>query len=390
MIPVENFEHPAYNLMNQNHEPEAKRRREIWNNNRLEGNLYFFWGCGDARMLRLLAEETMVNNTIGNGGKADRMQGAVNRAKLGLVIAHRGCGALSAKTDQVKNSVHLPTEDDLHEFISNDIKHPDPLQACMQADILSRHTRTEIAAILQNPTNGNMEVMAIFNRKDGGITSHIPSNLYAPANRPAVSESEIKYLSEDELSEEVRAYLEKFNVEAQRLFTDFPNLSREQLVQNPPYLGSSDSLKPQEIRYPRLWKPNTMFRLTIPRKREEKSTGEAYTVVDQQDLRVARRQAQYVVSHAIANRDKPHAPFADTRTALFEASTHQNALNAAMEYAQHPTMQPFFSEEGNKIIIAENKGGEIVKMGEWRFTIEDGRLIRAEEVYDPDKHRNYR
>lgn len=373
-------------IMNANHTLEVEENLRIHNENRnnAEMGLAFEWDCIDARIVRLLPEESFYFNTIANGGRAEKVQRAVNSlaTRFALVVAHEPiCGGRSAKNDQVRDGIYTPEKEDLSGFVSREIDHPSVIQAGVKAKELATLTSKQVFALVHNHEDGTRRVLAAFNRKDGGRKSVVDEAIFnSPQMQSPDNDHLLSYLPFDELPQDLQEYLVRYEEKRQALLTTNPNALIKMRDHNPRFAKIATDLRAAELWIPSLAQPGEIVRLTVPRRSVPRVNGEKKIYLHPSDLDQIWEQAEYVMSHSVASRKAGRGAFRDTDTFLIATPKYGLSQEIALKLAQQPFAQPWLMDERNKIMVIENVAGRLRKVVEIRYTFRDGDVVHFEEV----------
>ena len=352
--------------MEQNQSLKAERLREEFKESKARGEMDYELNCADARIVRVNPAHTWADNTIANGGDPRRAGKLLQspRTRSARVVAHDRCGGRAVRNWQLEHGMfYVPTPDSAG-FVAQEIKHPSVAQAAIKAEQLSRMTNKEVTAWVLNTLTGERRPLAIFNRKDKGISHRLPQHIFDTRRPPSpLHDDEIEYLELDELSDTERERAEEYNKAKDALFAANPELSRKLGVQNPGAIKYSLGMRGAEILFPDTL-PGDIFRVTGPRQRFEEN-GQKKTDVHPASLREAWRQAHYPIAEALAHREVPNTPFRDTNTFLVITPDYRLSIKIALDLVQQPFMIPWVNQEQTNIIVMQENSGKVRIAGEF-------------------------
>lgn len=371
----------AQMLIDANTTPEARENRQRFT----VSKKVIDWECIDARNVRLLATETRYFNTIANGGEPEKLKNAVNdpNTLFALVVAHGpDCGGRNAKKQQLTNGIYTAEADGLSRYISDEVEHPSVLFAGVQARRLSMLTNKEVAAMVRNHEDGSLRVLGIFNREDGKPSSNYPDEVFDqdPTMLDPTADVDIAYLTDDQLTDQIRDYLVRHEEKRKELLDGNPDVLQHLKDHNPRIIKFSTDFRAAEVIIPALATPGNIVRLTAARERRRMVNGQKRTYLDPRELELVREQAEYVITHAVKNRGKETGSFRDTDTFLILTPDYNLSQDFALSLAHNEFMHPWLADERNKLLLVQDNQGEFTCASEVKIEINNGRVVGMREV----------
>lgn len=364
-------------LLLDNRSEDSARLRSYWNIQRADGELTLEWDCDDARQRPPLRAAQLRSISTGANEESYESYGGIfndKGIKRIAVVAHfdgdterkghspEGCGGLEAKRKQKANEA--PREGGVFNYVRESIAHEDPImQAIISADQISRYTDKPILAAACNHLTGEIFPVALFQQRGNGpqlILSSVrigdiidgrykPEEIYAKG-LPRLDRN-------DPLLRDFYTYFAENGDQMRKLNDKYPNLRDRMKVQNPDAIVISSQTRPLRTRYyDTFGDPGVAFEITIARCRK---TLEASARITTKAIREALEQAHYAMTHAMDNRGKDNLPFRDTRTVLIE-TVHMEESRKIAESLAATEFGARWLSEGNAVIIAEVRSGEIV------------------------------
>lgn len=364
-------------LLSDNKSEDSRRLRKEWNVLRADGTLVLEWDCDDARSRpSLRAAQIRSISTGGDEESYESYEGLYNDkgvATIAVVVhydketerkgkAPEGCGGLGVKKKQQANEA--PTLGGAYEYVDKKVAHHDPLvQALITADQISKYTSKPVLAAARDHLTGSIKPIALFQQKEDGAQliysavrvgsildgSYKPEEIYS--NGVPVLERGDPALKDFFMFFAVNEH------ETRRLADRYPDLRDRMKVQNPSAIVISTQVRPLRTRYyDTFGDPGAAFEITIARC---KKNLEASTRITNKAIQEVLEQAHYAMTHAIDNRGKEGKDFRDTRTVLIETVHIDNSRRIAQALAETEFGARWLTE-GNDVIIAEVRGGEIV------------------------------
>lgn len=374
-------------IMNANQSTEVEENLRIYNENRRDPTvgLIFEWDCIDARIIRPLPVESFYYNTIANGGNPEKIQHAVNSpvTRFALVVAHEPvCGGRMAKNQQVEKGISSASESEgLSRYISDEIDHPSVIQAGVKAKELAQLTSKLVVALVHNHEDGTRKVLAVFNRNDGGYTSLIDDDIFEnPAPQSPLYDHLLPYLPPGELPQEIQLYLDKYERARKALLDANPHAYIKMKNHNPRIGKIGTDLRAAELWIPDLAQPGEIVRFTVPRRKIPRINGDKKTILNPKDIELIWEQAEYVMTHSVESRKANSGPFRDTDTFIISTPDFALSQEIALRLAQQPFAQPWLMDERNRLLVIQNKTGEVRKVSQMHYTFRDGDVVAFEEI----------
>ncbi len=361
-------------LLQDNRSPLATEAMKQWREARSNGDLTIWWGCADARLLRN-PKKSIHLASIATGGDRkpyekllndERVQGIIvvnhyakdpeSARKPGEIWIPEGCGGLSAK-GQLLNGMPLDSDADqsILGYINKHVSHPDVVfQAYTAASLTAEHTDKPVLAVAQNHLDGSIIPVAAFLDRGRVVIPATPLHrLFMDQYDPqAIYSNGIPRLTEDRIPEIFMESLAEAESYAQRLRQEYPNLAETQRTQNPGAVVITTEIKPLGAMLPdHFSRPDSAFRLTVPRGVIEETTSQHYSD--------ALNQAEYPLLHSVENAGT-NKGFSKLDTILIETGRMQLSEDLAEKLLrEHPVARQWIGMQGKQIIIAETRAGEI-------------------------------
>jgi hypothetical protein len=350
-----------------------------WELIRLNGQLTLEWNCDDARSRP--SRKTAQVRTIAIGGDEETYEsykGLINDKSVKLIttvahydgdtvgigIAPTGCGGQDAKLQQTKKL--LPTEGGALGWVDKKVGHHDPVvQAMISATRISSLTDKPVLAAVRNHLTGEVLPLAIFRRNTNGTidihTSVDIGDCLQGSYRPEdIYKKGMPHLEKDDpLLVEYSTYFidnMKYVGELKEQIQKDPGVYTRLKTQDPDAIVISTQTRPLVTRYSGLFtQPGSAFEITAARSK--KST-EAQTPITNKAIREILDQLDYAAMRNALN-PEGHG-FRRTRTILIETTRLEESRRIAKSIAETELGIRWLSE-GRQIIIAEVRGGKIVK-----------------------------
>lgn len=362
-------------LDNKSHDSRALRM--AWNALRADGQLVLEWNCDDAR--NHISPRVAQIRSISTGGDEESYesyQGLYNDKGIRIITvvfhydretekkgkAPEGCGGQGVKGKQQANEA--PISGGAYGYADKKIAHKDPLiQVLKSADQISKYTDKPVLAAARDHLTGKIRPVAFFQQREGEPQliysavrignvldgSYRPEEIYANGV-PVLDKS-------DPMLKDFFLYFAENEFEARKLAERYPDLRDRMKVQNPKAIVISTQVRGLRSRYSSTFsEENEAFEITAARCRK---TLEASARINNKAIQEALEQAHYAMAHALDNRGKEGKEFRDTRTVLIE-TTHIDESRKIAETLAETEYGARWLAEGNDIIVAEVRGGEIV------------------------------
>lgn len=364
-------------LLADNKSESSRRLRREWDVQRADGELTLEHDCDDAR--NYLSLRTAQRRSISIGGdtaSSEAFTGLFNDPgikRIAVVIhydretvrkgkAPEGCGGLEVKKKQKCNEA--PKQGGAYGYVDRSVPHEDPIiQAIKSADQTSRLTTKPILVGARDHLTGEIRPISLFQEDENGVqltysAVRVGDILDGSYNPEEIYANGMPFL--DKTDPMLRTFYTFFvdnEYEVRTLADRYPDLRDRMKVQNPKAIVISTQVRPIRTRYRDvLGGPGTAFEVTIARGRK---TLEAASRITNKAIEEALCQAHYAMSHAMDNREKAGKPFRDTHTIIVETTHLDESRRIAQALAQTDYGARWLNE-GNDVIIAEVRGGEIV------------------------------
>jgi hypothetical protein len=385
-------------LIIDNHSDLAEENRTRNQEAAQNGETDLTFVCSDARIIIPNFLESLIVGAISAGGNREgfrklinhRLRSIVNLAHYGLpskdrvlpITKLKGCGGLLVKDLLEQGLIDDIPEDDVLNFVKNDIYHSDPI---LQTTIASRkvaeinETGIPIAAAAENHITGEIGILGVFLNRNGKILQHIddaldplllnPSN-YKPEEvyKYGIPFVDLESLPDD--CESIFNYVMAQNVKMKRMREWYPDLEKTQAIQNRvrAVLWTSSS-RPAQLRFPNLFKePGSLFLVSQARAKDIIYSGDYATQrvqVTKEALKQGINQVQYPLTEAVSHKDEPDKGFHGTNTLIIERSDMEIAIRDQGELLKRQWAQEWFNLPNSQIITLETRGGVITQFGEY-------------------------
>lgn len=354
-------------LLADNDSPEAQGRMGRWYVNFLNGKLTLLIRCSDAKIENPDPEGTMTLDAVAatedfaNYARMIQEAPFQNVAVLGhydfeLLMENGlpdGCGGHGRKR-QITNG-DIPLKKGISARVNNLISDDPVLQVIRNAQNLGELTTKPVAAMVQDTRTGKNSVVGVY-WSDGNVihssvakdVAKLRDGILTP--KEVYKNGRIPFLSGDDL-DGFYALLKKGEEKAS-LHRNDPAHYKSQGVQNPEAVVLSDNFQPLEVRFPDIFgKPNSAFRLLIPRRR----TNERQSI---NSLRVVLDHAEYPFSKAVENYGTD-GDFSDTRVLFIETKSMKSSRFLAKHISETKFGQAFLALPGRQIIVGETTSGKL-------------------------------
>lgn len=357
-------------LLADNDSPEAQRRMENWYANFKTGKLTLLIRCSDARLENPYPEGTMTLDAIAATEDFNKYARMIAEAPFHnvVVLGHYddellittglpdGCGGHGTKRKIINGEI--PLERGVSKRVNNLISDDPILQVIRNAQNLGELTTKPIAAMVQGTRTGNNSVVGVYWSDDGSVVhanvagdiARLRDGILSPEQ--VYKDGKIPSLSGKDLDGFYS--LLKRGEEKAELHRSDPARYESQGIQNPGTVVLSDNFQPLEVRFPELFgKPNSAFRLLIPRRR----TNERQS---RDSLRVALDHAEYPFSKAIENYGTG-GDFSGTSTLFIETKSMESSKFLAKHIAGTGFGQAFLALPGRQIIVGKTTSGKLTE-----------------------------
>ena len=350
-------------LYEDNHSPEGKAGRGIWEQTR---NKFLVWTCSDSRVIVPNPTSTIVIRSLGAGIETELFEELIENPDIpGLIIlGHhagtmedrgtkkrnlKGCGAQAVKAEHTEAG--KTPQSDVEEWVCNHLEHADLVnQVSSKAkDALSKIKRQiYIAGGSEDHLDGTIELFALFQkgRADQFADPHL-NDLQLPPNL----RDYITRYSADQFALMHRFFGNQTEIDnlplAQRTLAGALR-ENSQLVQNPEMLTITTDIRPIEIRYPHTWKPNRIFQISVPGKKNSSQEG---VLVNQDQIKGVIDQVHYPVAH-----------FSALNTILITTGRLRDSLSIADHLMDRKWFEKWIAAGEHQLLIGQIKDGELEEL----------------------------
>ncbi len=350
----------AASLYEDNHSPEGKAGRGIWEQTR---NKFLVWTCSDSRVIVPNPTSTIVVRSLGAGIETELFGELIENPDIpGLIIlGHhaglaedkgtkkrtlKGCGAQAVKAEHTETG--KTPQEDVEQWVCNHLEHSDLInQVSSKAkDALSKIKRkVYIAGGSEDHLDGTIELFALFSK---GQTDQFAD----------------PHLSDLQLPSNLREYIARYSAEqfplmhrffgSQREIDDLPLAQRtlagalrenSQMVQNPEMLTITTDIRPIEIRYPHTWKPNRIFQISVPGRKIRTEEG---ILANEEQIKGVIDQVHYPIGH-----------FSALSTILITTGRLKDSLNIADHLMTRKWFEKWIAAGNHQLLVGQIKDGEL-------------------------------
>lgn len=367
-------------ILESNQSDEAKKRREKWHNNFLEGKIRIIRKCSDSREITADPTTEIVVAYIAAGGPVEACAQLVNMPEVecNQVMPHfdgktienktgvapKKCGGADEKEKQRLNG-DPENGGGINGYIKHQIPHPDILvSGIITARALAHLTGKSILVAPVDHRNFKIYPVAHFATDESGhiaqrimpreLQKCLDTNNYDPK---IIYAEGIPTIPEHELPEEQIRFILDFQRRAVDMKRRYPNLEEMQGIQSPPLVYFSTEIRPIEVMVPELDVPGTVFQTFVPRQRVGSSIRTPLSTLIRSIV-----QLEYPISQAIKNHGKPGEPFSTTRRLWINTDRYGNSLKISEALGKKPWMKEWLRLPDHHIYVSESNNGEIVRM----------------------------
>lgn len=367
-------------LEDDNNSFEARENRRKWQENKAKGIMHAVIGCSDARNVLTLPEQSYGLLSIAASGDMEPYQQVLEFEGVRdvLVISHydsetlkpgeapSGCGGLGEKAKMLQNGT-TPSEGvkGVAGYLDKRVKHPDILvNSALIAQEITQRTNKPTAAATQDHRTGKLDLFAIFWRRNGIILNVLNNALTLQDFHPANFDPKKLYvngipsINPDALPDYFHMFRE-YAYANQQMVIDlrrkYPNITELLRTQNPHTLVLTTIPEPLKNRYPATYdEPGSYAKLAVPRYKDRENN---IREVRPEDLEETLDQADYFITHAVANHHDKTKPFSKVGTLFIETSDINLSKKTADAAIQRPFIQDWLEFPEHHIIAAEVRGG---------------------------------
>ena len=350
-------------LYRDNHSPEAKAGRDIWEQTR---NKFLVWTCSDSRVIVPNPTSTMVVRSLGAGIETELFGELVENPDIpGLIIlGHhagtaetggqkgrtlKGCGAQAVKEDHVQ--ADKTPQSDVEEWVCNHLEHADLInQVTSKAkDALSKIRRpVYIAAGSEDHLDGTIELFALFKK---GQPEQFALPHLGDARLPASLREYVTGYSAEQFALMHRFFGTQTEIDglpfAQRALAGALRENPTGTTQNPEMLTITTDIRPIEIRYPHTWKPGRVFQISVPGKKIRTAEDEGI-LPNQKDIKGVLDQVHYPVGH-----------FSALNTILITTGKLKDSVDIADRLITRPWFEKWIAAGNHQLLVGQIKDGEL-------------------------------
>ncbi len=360
-------------LLKDNRSQKAVDKRRIWYEAQRKGRLVVIRACSDARVE--LPDEYFIHlRSVAASGPIDPSAPIMggHRGSAGLYLSHQradpaerqptaACGGRGTLASILNGDMPDMKVDSVQRFVSKHVKDSDVIiQTWYGTESIADRVKVPVLGASMNHLT--LRVYPFVQFQDGGRLVHKAVNtryLFGKTYSPGrIYGNGMPELREYELIPEFAKIVFDMNAEAEDVKTANPSLEKDQLVQDAQALLITSSLKPPSMRYPEiLGRKGITFVETLPRVNIDDDTS-----VADEDLEDAINQAEYPITHAIANYGRLARDFANLNTILIETRDFALSKRIAERALSRDWMKRFMELPNRQILIAAEKSGLVERM----------------------------
>lgn len=354
--------------------PEARFRRDEYEEAKRSGKLVLKYLCSDARLQNLLGIPSQIISTIGAAEDPQNFSQLLRSlsSRLVIVMTHLNCGgqtAFATMTNE-EGAVPIAPRRGIEKYIIEHIVDKDPV-------VVSHYQAKRIAKIVQDKpvlssvadhVEGRVHIFGAFINRGEKVRpySNIDFNDFNPDEVYNTSNDLLDVSLDnlpDDLAEEICILRGQNTVQIRRHERDNIDFHHKQEVQNPDLMYIGSSATPLTHRYPGtlVESPGSVFSIRTPKSHKKNGLVQVFGASACEQIEYV--MWEHVKANSPANKGKT-MPFRRTRLLLIETEDH-NSDAIAKQLTSIPAFQRW-SNNGGRVITAQIQSGQLVGMDEFK------------------------